>query len=215
MYFDYNQKKDKKFYKVALPLIKAFSHFRYNITYKGMENIPEKGGFIVAANHISFSDPAVIIAAFPHTIHFMAKSELFENPALSLAVRNLNAFPVRRGFSDRKALVYAIEVIQAGGVLGIFPEGRRVRSAVPESAKTGVAFIAKKTGADILPVSLYVDPNEDVMRPKITVTFGKIIKNEELCFDGDKGSSAVRKAADIIMERITDLWENENENKSS
>lgn len=215
MYFDYSQKKDKKFYNIALPLIKAFSHLRFSARYKGRENIPKKGGFIVAANHITFSDPAVIIAGFPHTIHFMAKSELFENPILSLAVRNLNAFPVRRGFSDRKAISYAIEVLKSGGVLGIFPEGRRVRSAIPEQAKTGVAFIAKMTGADVLPVSLFIDPEEDIMRPNITVTFGKVIKNEELGFEKEKGSLAVKNAANIIMKRITDLWESEYENKGS
>ena len=213
MHFDYSVNKDRKFYKAAVPAIKLISFAKFKVTCKGKENIPKDRGFILAANHISFFDPAVIISNIDHTVHFMAKSELFENPALAFIVRNLNAFPVKRGYSDRKALMYAINVVENGGVLGIFPEGRRVRSAIPDSAKTGIAFIAKRTGADVLPVCLYINPMEDVVRPKLTLIFGEVIKNSELDFDSEKSSSQkVRYAAEYIMNKITELWETENEN---
>ena len=85
-----------------------------------------------------------------------------------------------RGLSDRNAIKYACDILNQDKILGIFPEGRRVRSAVPDKAKRGVAFIAKRTGADVLPTSLYLDVREDVFRPKLTLRFGRILKNNEL-----------------------------------
>ena len=216
MHFDYSNKQDRNFYKAAIPLIKAYANAHFSISCFGKENIPkEKCRLIIACNHISFADPAVIISRFPYSIHFMAKSELFENPATAFLMRNLNAFPVRRGLSDRDALKYACGILSENKILGIFPEGRRVRSAVPEKAKRGVAFIARRTGSDILPASLYVDPKEDVMRPKLTLRFGRVLRNSEL-FDGKSDKSTeLEKVSDYIMETIEKLWEKKHGNSCS
>lgn len=204
MHFDYTKKEDRAFYNIALPLIKAYTELRFRVTCYGSENIPtERGRLIIACNHISFSDPAVIISRFPYPIHFIAKSELFEKKLMAFLVVNLNAFPVRRGMSDRQAVKYACDILGDGKIIGIFPEGRRVRSAVPEKGKRGVAFISRRTGADILPASLYIDPQEDVMRPKLTLRFGKVLKNRELFKDG-RNLDAV---AENIMNEIEKLWE--------
>lgn len=216
MYFDYGKNNDRNLYKIAVPVIKAYANVHFRISCYGSENIPQKKGkLIIACNHISFADPAVIICHFPYSIHFMAKSELFENPVIAAFVRNLNAFPVRRGLSDREALKYACRILREDKILGIFPEGRRVRSAVPERARRGVAFIARHTGADVLPVSLYIDPKEDVYRPKLTLRFGRVLKNCEL-FDGRcNKSQELEKAADYIMNNIEKLWEKKHGNSCS
>ena len=216
MQFDYSINNDRIFYKLAYPVIKAYANVHFSIRCEGKENIPEnKGRLIIACNHISFADPAIIICNFPYSIHFMAKSELFENPAIALFMRNLNAFPVRRGLSDRDALKYACQILNENKILGIFPEGRRVRSAVPERAKRGVAFIARRTGADVLPASLYMDTEKDVMRPEVTLRFGRVLKNSEL-FDGDNDKSKeLEKAADYIMNTIEKLWEKKHGNTCS
>ena len=212
MHFDYDKKDDRNFYKIAIPFIKAFANAQFRINCIGQENIPkEKGRLIVACNHISFADPAVIISHFPYSIHFIAKSELFENPVTAFLLSNLNAFPVRRGLSDRSAIKYACDILDQDKILGIFPEGRRVRSAIPEKAKRGVAFIARRTGADILPASLYVDPKEDVLRQRITLRFGRVLKNSELFSDGQD----LDKTADLIMNNIEKLWESGHGNSRS
>ena len=204
MHFDYTKKDDRAFYNIALPLIRAYTKTRFRVTCFGRENIPkERRRLIIACNHISFSDPAVIISYFPYPIHFIAKSELFERYPMAFLVTNLNAFPVRRGMSDRSAVKYACDILSDDKILGIFPEGRRVRSAVPDKGKRGVAFIARRTGADILPVSLYIDPQEDVIRPKLTLRFGRVLKNSELFKDGKDLDST----AEYIMNEIEKLWE--------
>lgn len=212
MHFDYQKDDDRKLYKIAVPVIKALAAAQFRISCFGQEHIPkEKRRLIVACNHISFADPAVIISQFPYSIHFMAKSELFENPLTAFFMRNLNAFPVRRGLSDRDAVRYACRILGQDKILGIFPEGRRVRSAVPDKAKKGVAFIARRTGSDILPTSLYVDPEEDKMRVRITLRFGRVLKNDELFKEG----ISLENAADMIMNEIEKLWENGHGNPCS
>ena len=212
MHFDYEKKEDRGFYKIAVPFIRTFANTQFRINCIGQENIPkEKRRLIVACNHISFADPAVIISFFPYSIHFIAKSELFENPLTAFFMSNLNAFPVRRGLSDRSAIKYACEILNQDKILGIFPEGRRVRSAIPEKAKRGVAFIAKRTGADVLPACLYIDPKEDNFRQRITLRFGRVLKNSELFKDGRD----LENAADYIMNEIEKLWEKKHGNPCS
>lgn len=212
MHFDYEKKEDRSFYKIAVPFIKALANAQFRLKIVGSENIPkEKGRLILACNHISFADPAVLISCFPYSIHFIAKSELFEKPLTAFFLSNLNAFPVRRGLSDRDAIKYACDILNADKILGIFPEGRRVRSAVPEKAKRGVAFIARRTGADVLPVCLYLDPREEVLRPRITVRFGRVLKNSELFADG----KSLGEVSDCIMDNIEKLWESGHGNSCS
>ena len=212
MHFDYEKKEDRSFYKIAVPFIKALANAQFRLKIIGNENIPkEKGRLILACNHISFADPAVLISCFPYSIHFIAKSELFENPVIAFFLSNLNAFPVRRGLSDRDAIKYACDILGKDKILGIFPEGRRVRSAVPEKAKRGVAFIARRTGADVLPVCLYLDPREEVLRPRITVRFGRVLKNAELFADG----KSLGEVSDCIMDNIEKLWESGHGNSCS
>ena len=216
MHFDYEKKDDRAFYKFAVPLINAYANSHFKISCYGKKNIPEeKGRLIIACNHISFADPAVIISHFPYSIHFIAKSELFQNPVTAFFLSNLNAFPVRRGLSDRDALKYACKILDDDKILGIFPEGRRVRSAVPEKAKRGVAFIARRTGADVLPASLYLDPKEDVLRPKLTLRFGRVLKNSELFDEDEDKSQQLQLASEKIMNTIEKLWEKKHGNSCS
>lgn len=203
MHFDYTKKDDRVLYKISIPAIKAYANANYRITCYGQENIPKKKRrLILACNHISFTDPVVIISHFPYSVHFIAKSELFEKRLMAFLMSNFNAFPVRRGMSDRSAIRYACDILNQDKILGIFPEGRRVRSAIPEKARRGVAFIAKRTGADVLPASLYIDVSEDVFRPKLTLRFGKVLKNTELF----RQAQSLDEVSDKIMNEIEKLW---------
>ncbi len=140
----------------------------------------------------------------------MAKSELFENPVAAFFLRNLNAFPVRRNYSDRNAIRYAKRIIDGGSVLGIFPEGRRVRKSAPTQAKDGVALLARLTGADVLPVCIYRSKEDERKRHGLRVVFGTLLKNEELGFEGKDKKAELSSASEKIMSAIRNLWEEEN-----
>ncbi len=217
MYFDFSENvKEHKLYVLGKYTAKLLSFFAYRkLVVKGRENIPSDGPLIIASNHIAFSDPAVIVANCPRTVHFMAKSELFLNPLKSAFMRNMNAFPVKRNHFDRASLRHAREILEKGWVLGIFPEGRRVKNSPPTESKNGVAYLAKITGADILPVCIYRNSDDTSAWHNLVLVFGKVIKNSEFDFNSNKKSKGLERASEMIMNKINDLWEYENESKSS
>ncbi len=205
MNFDYNRSYKGFLYPVLKPPLFLLSHGVYKYRCVGKENIPKKNGLIIACNHVAFSDPALIVANCPRRVHFMAKSDLFENPAFSLVLRQMNAFPVHRWSSDRKALRYALDILKKGGAVGIFPEGRRVRGEKePVDARNGIGFLAGCSGADVLPCCIY--KFKEGYRSELTLAFGEIIPNKELFPDGTRTSQRVRNASQTIMNRITELW---------
>lgn len=205
-YYDYSKLKEYKLYWALTPLAKVVCKTVQRCRYVGRENIPEKGGFILACNHMSSFDPIALGGAGKRVIHFMSKDDLFENKALSAFLTHLNAFPIARGKGDMRALEYAQNILKNGWVLGIFPEGTRSTDYKPMRAKSGVALIAKATGADVLPVAIYTDT--DYKRgTKLTVRFGKLIPNAEFGFTEEGKSRELKEASRRIMDEITALWE--------
>lgn len=206
MQFDFGKVKEYKLYQ-ALRWVAVLFCLRYKITYVGRENIPQDGGYIIACNHQSGVDPIILGRGVKRTIHFMAKEELFENEALGIFIKHLNAFPVRRGQGDTAAVEFAEEIVRNGYVLGIFPEGTRSKDFKPARGKSGTALIAKVTGADVLPVSIYTSDRYK-KGTRLTVRFGKVIKNEEFGFTEEPHSTAeLKSATKRIMGDITSLWE--------
>mgnify|MGYP002534176336 CR=1 FL=1 len=206
MQFDFSKVKEYKLYQ-ALRWVAVLFCLRYKVTYIGRENIPQDGGFIIACNHQSGVDPIILGRGVKRTIHFMAKEELFENEALGIFIKHLNAFPVRRGQGDTTAVEFAEDIVRNGYVLGIFPEGTRSKDFKPARGKSGTALIAKMTGADVLPVSIYTSDRYK-KGTRLTVRFGKLIKNEEFGFTEEPHSAKeLKDATKRIMGDITSLWE--------
>lgn len=214
--FDYSQVKHYKLYnfiKVAFrPLVKMIYHTKF----KGLENVPaDHNNYIVAINHTCAFDP--VFVACPRQVpplHFMAKVELFKNPVAAWFITHMYGFPVKRGKGDTSAIDYGIKIIEEGHVMAICPEGKRIKDkdGVPQKAKAGVAVIAKATGADILPVAICCDGKIKAGK-HVTVSYGRLIKNSELGLDGENvGPHDIKNAANMVMERITELWEAERSN---
>lgn len=191
------------FYNIAKSIAWFILKLVFKIEISGLENVPEDGGFILASNHRSLPDPVFIAARLKHRVYFMAKSELFWWP-FSVIIRALGAFPVKRGQGDHSAVDKANNIIKSQKVLGIFPEGTRSKSGEPLRPKSGIAIIAKDTKADILPVGIHFD-GKLRFRSKITVTYGKLIKFEELELGEDMQTSAIKKASRLVMDRIIEL----------
>lgn len=211
MGFNYNKFKEYKMWNVLMPICLAVCKTKMKVQYVGLENIPKDGGFILACNHQSDFDPIAIGGSNVRPIHFMSKIELFKNPFVAWFLRHLNAFPIKRGANDTTSIDYAEQLIKRGWILGMFPEGTRHREGKPGKPKSGVAFIAKATHADVLPCCIYTD-NGYKSGTKLVVHFGKLIKNAEFEFtDTDsKASAEVKNAARRVMKEITELWEEED-----
>ncbi|MCL2033493.1 MAG: 1-acyl-sn-glycerol-3-phosphate acyltransferase [Oscillospiraceae bacterium] len=197
------------FYAFAKALCHFFVSVFYRMRYEGLENIPMDRGFIMASNHISVFDPLFLAVRLKPQIHFMAKIELFKNPVFGRVLSWLNAFPVDRGKGDGAAIREAGHRIAGGGVLGMFIEGTRSNDGVPKRARSGVAMIAGETGADVLPCAI-VYHKKLQFRGKVTVCYGKLIKNDQLKIDVHTPST-LRIASKSIMADIKELFLKFNE----
>lgn len=140
------------FYSVIKFLANIIFRILYRVKSYGMENIPKEGKFILCSNHANNLDPVFISMVMPRKISWMAKKELFKYKIISYLVYKLGAFPVDRSQSDISAIKNALRVLKEDKILGIFPEGTRVKKMDLDSAKPGVALLSIKSGAPILPI---------------------------------------------------------------
>ncbi|HLK14348.1 MAG TPA: lysophospholipid acyltransferase family protein [Fimbriimonadaceae bacterium] len=114
------------------------------------ERIPRKGGVLILANHRADVDPVVVQAFCPRHIYFMAKSELWDMRGLPPFLKFFRAFPVKRGEPDRAALKKAIDLLNAGNAVCVFPEGELSETGEMLPIKPGVALIARQARVPIV-----------------------------------------------------------------
>ncbi len=140
-------------YNVVKTVLRPTTRLLFDAQVEGTENVPAAGGLVVACNHRSYLDPPILGTWFPRTIHYMAKQELFKIPVLGFLIANVHAFPVDRERADLSAVRRALKILAAGGVVGIFPEGRRNLSGDAE-AKGGAVLLAATAKCPVIPVAL-------------------------------------------------------------
>lgn len=121
---------------------------------EGVGYMPVTGGVVVVSNHLTYLDPLLLGVLFRRQLHFMAKEEIFAFKPLGTWLRWTGTFPVRRGLVDRKALREAEELLRAGEVVMIFPEGHRSATMGAQAARAGAALLAGRVGVPILPVGI-------------------------------------------------------------
>jgi 1-acyl-sn-glycerol-3-phosphate acyltransferase len=170
----------------------------YQFEVIGKENFPTDGGVLLCSNHISNLDPPTVGIAAPRQVHFMAKEELFSAPVLGKILPHINAFPVKRGMSDREALRKGLGVLKEGKVLGLFPEGTRSETGELGKGLAGAGFFALRSKAQIVPCAV-IGPYKPFKRLK--VVFGKPIEFD----DYRKNKVSAEEATDIIMNEIGQL----------
>jgi len=130
-------------------------HLLYRLDVHGLENIPLDRPFIICANHFSWWDPPLVGCLVSHKpVHFMAKEELFRMPVLGWIMYRVHAFPVRRDSADRRAIRTALHTLDSGGIIGLFPEGTRSKTSDLLPPQPGIALIALKSEAEVLPVAI-------------------------------------------------------------
>jgi 1-acyl-sn-glycerol-3-phosphate acyltransferase len=183
----------------------------------GVERVPEKGGVILASNHLSFVDSVVIPSVAPRKVVFLAKSDYFKGrgvkgTAQRLWFEGLGMLPVDRDNTQSAidSLDTALEVLGRGEAFGIYPEGSRSRDGRLYRGRTGVAHLALTAGVPVVPVGLQgtekIQPvgSKYPKLAKVTVAFG-----EPLDFtgraDGVPLGRARREVTDEIMVAIQEL----------
>ncbi len=152
---------------------------------EGLEHVPQEGPLIVASNHLNLLDAPLVMASLPiGPITVMAKAEYgrWFSPA-GWVLRTVDVIFVNRGQVDRRALRAALRVLQEGGRLGLAPEGTRSRHGGLQRGREGVAYLALRTGAPVLPAAVwgherFVADLRRGRRPEYWVRFGPPVRLE-------------------------------------
>ena len=134
-------------------LAKVFLPTFGNMVVVGRENLPKSGPLLIASNHQSYTDPAVLIYAIDRPVWWMAKRSLFKGWFVSWFLRQVHVFGVNREKQDLAALVHAQTLLDQGKALLIFPEGTRHPGALGRG-HDGLAYMALRTGVPIVPIAL-------------------------------------------------------------
>ncbi len=185
----------------------------FRIRVEGQEHIPARGPVIFAANHRSFLDSLFLPLAIGwRRLTFVAKAEYFEQRRTAWFFRAVGQIPIARsgGTASESALLAATQVLERGGAFGIYPEGTRTRDGVTHRGHTGVARLARATGAPIVPVGLVgtdecQPTNAKLPRPfrAVTVRFGEPLT---VPHEGDEPEGlALRAVTDELMFEIVQL----------
>ncbi|HHX68715.1 MAG: lysophospholipid acyltransferase family protein [Miniphocaeibacter sp.] len=145
----------------------------FRIEIHGKENMNTNGKLIICSNHISLLDPLILAITYNRQIHFMAKKELFEIPIVGKLFYKVGAFPVDRKKADLKSIKQSLKILKEDKVLGIFPEGTRVKTIDTNNVKDGIGMMANRANADILPV--HIETNYKLFR-KVKVSYKPVVK---------------------------------------
>jgi 1-acyl-sn-glycerol-3-phosphate acyltransferase len=172
----------------------------------GLENVPAKGGCIVASNHINNFDVIYLSLYSPRYLHFMAKMELYKNPILAWIIRLGGSFPVQRGERDAWALQQAGRVLEKGQVLFMFPEGTRSgRKAQLRRGKIGAVKLAVENRVPIVPTAIFGTQRFQVglkHANQVRLEFGRPLDVAALAGPPPYEYRTFRELTTMLMERI-------------
>ncbi len=169
----------------------------------GAEHVPRDGPLVVVSNHASDFDPLLLSSCVGRPVAYMAKEELFQVPVLKQAIALYGAYPVKRGSPDRSALRAATEFLEQNWAAGVFLSGTRTPDGKVVDPKLGAAWLAAKTQAPLLPVSLWgthaiFRKGSALPRPvPLTIRIGDVIPPPQ---SGDRETleAVTRQCADAI-----------------
>lgn len=167
-------------YYLAKFAVLIYFKIMYKLKFEGKENIPTDTTVIYACNHRSNADPPLLGCGARGRFAFMAKEELFRNKLFAWLIRSLGAFPVARGKGDTGVIDTAVDRLNNGRSLMIFPEGTRSKDGKVGKGHTGAALIAVKADKPIIPVGICYGEKLKFRAP-LTVKYGKPIDPAEYC----------------------------------
>jgi 1-acyl-sn-glycerol-3-phosphate acyltransferase len=195
-------------YRICRAILGGAARLLFRPTVVGAQNIPLEGPVIVAPIHRSNVDFVFTIFVSPRKVYFMAKEGIFRSPAFARLLRELGAFKVERGSTDRDAMRLSEEALRHGLALIIFPEGTREEGRDVNELHDGAMFVAARTGARVVPVGIAgsdraMPVGAWIPRPsKVVIVVGEPLDPPALGPDGRARRSAVRAASEELRARL-------------
>ena len=190
------------------------TYFRWRVF--NAENVPVRGGVILASNHASFLDPPLVGSGLKRDINYLARESLFRFPGIGALLRSWNAVPVDRDGGGARGLKAILDRLLAGGAIILFPEGTRTRDGKLQPARSGIGLTVIKSTAPVVPVRVFgtfdaYGRHVKLPRPcRVTVKYGRPLSFEQLRAEAKTCDKArlkeiYQQVADEIMAAIASL----------
>jgi 1-acyl-sn-glycerol-3-phosphate acyltransferase len=195
-------------YTLIKMVLSPLLRLAYRIKVEGREHLPKHGPAILVANHVSFLDNLIIPLLNRRPVTFLAKAEYFDDRRVAWFFRLGGQIPIKRegGSAADRALASAREVLEGGGLLGIYPEGTRSPDGRLYKGRTGVARMALSCNVPVIPIGLQGTAEAQPIgsrlpRPfrTITVTIG-----EPMHWNVDPGAATDRETLRRVTDEIVD-----------
>jgi 1-acyl-sn-glycerol-3-phosphate acyltransferase len=201
-------------YGVIKAVLSPIFRVTFRVQVSGLENVPPSGGVIIASNHQAFCDSLFLPFTVPRRVTYVAKAEYFEARRTRWFFRAVGQIPMERsgGAASQKALGEALQVLAAGGCIGIYPEGTRPPDERLHRGRTGVARLALDSRCAVVPAGIKgtraIQPvGARMLRPfkPVDIAFGKPIDLHAHYGDRLDDPLVLRQATDEIMWEIGQL----------
>jgi 1-acyl-sn-glycerol-3-phosphate acyltransferase len=191
-------------YRVARGIVSLLVRLLSRLTVEGLENVPEKGPYLLITNHLHWLDPPVIMVAYPYRGYVFAAAKRENHWFFGPLFRSLDAIFVRRGVVDRKALRQALAVLKGGGVLGLAPEGTRSSTGAMQQGRGGAAYLAHRADVPIVPVVVTGQERmfrslRHLRRAQVRVLFGPPFGPPKAPSEGKVDAAELRAFTEEIM----------------
>jgi 1-acyl-sn-glycerol-3-phosphate acyltransferase len=193
------------------PIFRGVFHILSNVIITGKDNIPERGPYLIAINHISIVEPPLVLAFWPIAPEAVGAVDIWTKPGQSTLAKLYGGIPVHRGNYDRRLLETMVKVLNTGRPILIAPEGGRSHSPGMRPGLPGVAYVVDKAKVPIVPVGI-VGSTEDFLhravrgqRPKLEIRVGQSVRLPDIVEKGEMRKHALQTNTDRIMVEIAKL----------
>lgn len=195
-------------WRIGRATVGTLCHAAFRLRTWGSENVPSRGGAVLASNHVSLLDPitvAVAVTARGRSVRYLALAEVFEIPVIGWAIRRVGQIPVRRGAGEWQTIEEAAAAVRGGSLVGVSAEGTVGDGRAMLPVQKGTARIALAAESPVIPVGLWGTQERwpktgptfgRPLRPKVRVVFGPPIESE--------GSPRSRQDVRALTDRISD-----------
>jgi 1-acyl-sn-glycerol-3-phosphate acyltransferase len=196
---------------VLRPIFRLLFHILSRVRIRGLENVPKRGPYLIAINHISLYEPPFILAFWPTPPEAAGAVEIWERRGQNLLVRLYGGIPVHRGNYDRTLIEAMLAALRSGRPLLIAPEGGRSHQLGMRQALPGAAYVIDQASVPVIPVGIvgatddFLDKALHGQRPVIEMHIGQAVQLPPISGKGEQRRLARQRNADLIMHRIAAL----------
>jgi 1-acyl-sn-glycerol-3-phosphate acyltransferase len=196
---------------ILRPGFRLIFHALSRVSVTGRENVPPRGAYLVAINHVSLFEAPLVCAFWPKPLEALGAAEVWDRPGQGLLARLYGGIPVHRGQYDRQMLDTALTILNSGYPLVLAPEGERSHTPGMQPAHNGIAYLIEKSQIPVVPVGI-VGSTDDFLeralnreRPSIEMHIGRPIIIPSSDARGAERRKTRQQHTDWVMTEIAAL----------